>query len=153
MPRTAKSEMLHVIDGNPNNKTKKELHKRAKNEQNMVVDHDKVTPPAWLDTGAKKTFNEIGTYLIDAQIVNNLDVTALAIYCDTYYDYKACKRQIKKHGYMMADGKVNPFVKERRNDALLLDKYGRQLGLTPQARVSLAIHIDTDDKGGDDDFD
>lgn len=152
MPRTAQSQMIHVLEGNPNNKTKKELHKRAKNEQNMIVAHDKVTPPAWLDTGAKNTFKEVANYLVEAQIVNNLDVTALAIYCDTYYDYKACKRQIKKNGYMIK-GKINPYVKEKRNDAILLDKYGRQLGLTPQARVSLAIHIDTDDKGGDDEFD
>ena len=59
MPRTAQSAMLHLIEGNPNNKTKKELHKRIKNEQEMAVSAKNMKAPEWLSTGAKKEFKRI----------------------------------------------------------------------------------------------
>ena len=52
MPRMAQSAYLQVLNGNPNNKTKKELNKRLKNEKKLSVSADNMKPPAWLTTGA-----------------------------------------------------------------------------------------------------
>ncbi|MFT8392388.1 MAG: phage terminase small subunit P27 family [Liquorilactobacillus ghanensis] len=150
MPRTAQSAMIHLLQGNPNNKTKKELSKRLKNEKSLELSSDNLIAPSWLDTGAKKEFNRIISIFSKTKLLTDADTNLLAIYCDTLSDYKSCNRQIKKLGRTVG-GKVNPFVREKRNLADLLDKYARQLGLTPAARASLAIRMNPD--GGDDDED
>jgi len=53
-------------------------------------------------------------------------------------------------------GRVNPFIREKRNSAQLLDKLASELGLTPGSRASLAINMPEgeDNEGdGDDEFD
>jgi len=52
----------------------------------------------------------------------------------------------------MMKGRVNPFIREKRNSAQLLDKLANELGLTPGSRASLAINMPDDGSGeGDDD--
>lgn len=152
MPRTAQSAMIHILEGNPNNKTKKELSKRLKNEKSLELSSDNIVPPSWLDSGAKKEFKRIVLIFSKSKLLTDADINLLAIYCDTLSDYKSCNTQIKKRGRMVK-GRVNPFVREKRSLADLLDKYARQLGLTPAARASLAINMNDDSGGGDDDDD
>lgn len=151
MPQRAKDIALSLINGNPNNKTKKDLYKRKKNKQRLQLSADNLTPPGWLNSGAKKEFNRIVEILEKSQVLTNADVNTLAIYCDTLYDYKSYKNQIKKHG-MLIDDKVNPFIREKRNAAQLLDKLGNELGLSPSARTSLAINLPDMKEDDDDDF-
>lgn len=42
MPRKAQSAALHILNGNPNNKAKKELRKRAKNEKKLNFGSEKL---------------------------------------------------------------------------------------------------------------
>lgn len=147
MPRSAQSAMLHILEGNPNNKTKKELSKRKNNEKKLAVSAENVDPPSWLSTGAKKEFNRIKVLFSNTQLLTEADIVTLSIYCDTLMDYKACNVQIKKHGRMV-EGRVNPFLKEKQKLADLLNKYANQIGLTPAARASLAINLNED--SGDD---
>lgn len=151
MPRTAKSAMLHIMEGNPNNKTKKELQKRQKNELKMKLSADNLVPPKWLSAGAGKRFSEIAKIMAPTGILSDSDVDTLAIYCDTLVDYQSYKNKVKKLG-MFKDGKVNPFVREKRNTAILLNRYANELGLTPSARASMAIHMGYDEDGDEDDF-
>ncbi|MCP8859448.1 phage terminase small subunit P27 family [Latilactobacillus curvatus] len=151
MPRTAKSAMLHIMEGNPNNKTKKELQKRQKNELKMKLSADNLVPPKWLNESAAKRFTEITQIMAPTGILSDSDVDTLAIYCDTLADYKSHKNKVKQLG-MFKDGKVNPFVREKRNTAILLNRYANELGLTPSARASMAIHMSDDEDGDEDDF-
>ena len=152
MPRVAKAAALSIIEGNPNNKTKKELYKRKRNEKKMQLSDDKLIAPSWLDPGAKKDFNFLVSLLKESKVVNNADLTQLAIYCDTLYDYKAYKRAVKKYGKLI-NGKINPFIREKRNAAQLLDKIGNEFGLSPTARNSIAINLpEENDSDDNEDF-
>ena len=53
---------------------------------------------------------------------------------------------------MLIDDKVNPFIREKRNAAQLLDKLGNELGLSPSARTSLAVNLPDMKEDDDDDF-
>lgn len=151
MPRTAKSAALHLLEGNPNNKTKKELFKRKKNEEKLAIESDKIIAPSWLDTGAKKIFETVVEVMKPTSVLTNADVDLIAIYSDTYYDYLSFKRRIKKMG-VAVKGKVNPFVRQKQKAGELMNKYANQLGLTPAARASLAIHLAEDSEEGEEDF-
>lgn len=152
MPRTAQSAYMQMLEGNPNNKTKKELSKRVKNEQKLAVSAENMIAPTWLSTGAKKEFKRIVDLFKNAEILNEADIGELAIYCDALDDYKALGRLIKKNG-RSANGDVSPFLKEKRQLLDKLDKLARSLGLTPAARASLAISLKSEDSGGDEDED
>lgn len=143
------------MEGNPNNITKKELHKRKKNEDKLTLPRDKLIAPSWLTTTGTKEFNRIVEMMEPTQLLTNGDVNTLALYCDTLADYHAFDRKIKQKGYMMRD-RVNPFIREKRNSAQLLDKLANELGLTPGSRASLAINMPDVEGGegdGDDEFD
>ncbi|RHW46090.1 phage terminase small subunit P27 family [Bombilactobacillus bombi] len=151
MPQKPKDIALSLIQGNPNNITKKELKKRKNNKQKLQLSADHLTPPNWLNSGAKKEFNRIIDLLSKTKLLTDADATTLAIYCDTLYDYKSYKNQIKKHG-MMVNGRVNPFIREKRNAAQLLDKLGNELGLSPSARTSLMVNLPDMEEDEDDEF-
>lgn len=149
MPRTAQSAMIHILEGNPNNKTKKELYRRQKNEAKLAVSNKSILAPPWLSTGAKNEFNRIKVLFETTDILTEADINILAIYCDTLMDYKSFKAQVKKHGIMIG-GKINPAIREKQKSAELLNKLANQLGLTPTARASMAINLGSRGESSDD---
>lgn len=151
MPRHAQSALLSIVNGNPNNKTKKELHTRLKNEQRLAVSNKNIDPPSWLSSGAKNEFNRIVKLFADTQLLNEADITELAMYSDLLMEYKSCNTRLKKHG-REKDGKPSPDIRLKMQLSQQIDKIAKNLGLTPTARASMAIHAD-DEKGVDDDED
>ncbi|WP_125711759.1 phage terminase small subunit P27 family [Companilactobacillus kedongensis] len=149
MPQNAKSALIHIYEGNPNNKSKKELYKRKNNEEKLSLPNDDLNPPTWLTATGAKEFNRIVSMMEPTKLLTNGDVNTLALYCDTLADYRSYSRKIKQKGVMMK-GRVNPFIREKRNAAQLLDKLANELGLTPGSRASLAINMDS---GEDEDED
>lgn len=149
MPRTAQSAMIHILEGNPNNKTKKELYRRQNNEAKLAVSNKNIVAPPWLSTGAKNEFNRIKDLFETTNILTEADINILATYCDTLMDYKSFKAQVKKHGIMM-DGKINPAIRQKQKSAELLNKLGNQLGLSPTARASMAISLEDQGESKDD---
>lgn len=140
-----------MLNGNPNNKTKKELAKRTKNEKRMEVSNENMTPPAWLSTGAKKEFNRIVDLFSDNKLLNEADITELAMYCDLLSEYRACNTRLKKNGRSV-DGKPSPDVRMKLQLSQQIDKLAKNLGLTPSARASMAINLDEIEEDDEDDF-
>lgn len=151
MPRQAQSAYLQMLNGNPNNKTKKELAKRTKNEKRMEVSNENMTPPSWLSTGAKKEFNRIVDLFSDNKLLNEADITELAMYCDLLSEYRACNTRLKKNGRSV-DGKPSPDVRMKLQLSQQIDKLAKNLGLTPSARASMAINLDEIEEDDEDDF-
>lgn len=147
MPQNAKSAMIHLYEGNPNNINKKELSRRAKNEQKLAISSANIKPPDWLTKSGESEFKRIVLLFEPTEILTEADINLLAVYCDTLVDYQAYITQIKKHGRLVK-GKLNPFIHEKQKTAELLNKYANQIGLTPSARASLAINMN---QSGDDD--
>lgn len=152
MPRKAQSSIIQIFEGNPNNKTKKELAKRQKNEQKLNFGTQNLKPPKWLSSGAKKVFLMIVDIYKDTSFLNDADVVTLAQYCDWYSEYLACNNRLKKNGKSI-DGKPSPELRLKLQISGELDRLARELGLTPSARASLAIHMNDEDEAKDDDDD
>lgn len=58
MARPVMNSKLQMMLGNPNNKTKKELYRRQKNEQKLAVSAENMEPPAFL-WGWWKTYKNL----------------------------------------------------------------------------------------------
>ncbi|MCW1002655.1 phage terminase small subunit P27 family, partial [Streptococcus anginosus] len=82
MPRSAQSALLQVLEGNPNNKTKKELKKRQKAEKEMLVSAENMTSPSWLDKTAQKEFSRVVDLFKDTTLLNEADIFTIAQYAD-----------------------------------------------------------------------
>ncbi|VTZ90392.1 phage terminase small subunit P27 family [Limosilactobacillus mucosae] len=151
MPRTAQSAYLHVLQGNPNNKTKKELSRRIHNEERMQVSAENMKPPFGISAGAEKEFKRIVKLFKPTQLFNEADVAELAMYCDLLMEYKACNTRLKKHG-REKDGKPSPDIRLKMQLSQQIDRLARNLGLTPTARASMAINAKDEEVDDDEDF-
>lgn len=144
--------MQQIMAGNPNNKPKKELHKRLKNEKKLDFGTKNLQPPKWLNAGAKKAFKAIVQTYSDTTFLNDADEFILTRYCDLLSEYKACNNRLKKNG-RSENGKVSGDLRFKLNVSAELGKLEKELGLTPAARASLAIHMDGDDEESQEDKD
>lgn len=147
--------MQQIMNGNPNNKPKKELNKRLKNEQKLNFGNKNLKPALTLNATAKKAFSAIKKVYADTTFLNDADSFILTRYCDLLSEYKACNSRLKDHG-RSHDGKVSGDLRFKLNLSSELGKLEKELGLTPAARASLAIHMDDEsdkDAENTDDFD
>src|SRR5690625_4321489 len=87
MSKKRKSINLHLMEGNPNRLTKKEINKRLKHEESMRARVDNIAPPDRLNKKQKERFSEIANQLVELEIFDSLNVDALAMYIETYDNY------------------------------------------------------------------
>ncbi len=147
MGRRAKPIDLHLLEGNKNRKTKKEIEARKKVEEAITPGADKVNPPKWLSKEAKEEFKRISGELMPLKLITNADINAIARYCDAYIDYKLCTKIIEEEGLMVEytnkSGGTNrvphPLLakKKQLHDQML--KLEGEFGLTAAARAKIAI--------------
>ncbi|PEO41792.1 phage terminase small subunit P27 family, partial [Bacillus toyonensis] len=99
--RKAKPINLQVLEGNPNRLTKAEIERRLDAEKQLQAKKDKVIPPKWLAPVAKEEFERIANELLELDVITNIDVNALATYCDAYSDYVGCTKIIQEEGLLV----------------------------------------------------
>lgn len=145
MPRQAQSALLQILNGNPNNKTKKELNKRLKNEKSLLVSAKNIVPPAWLNATAKKEFNRVVKLFKDTTLLNEADIFTLTNYADLVSEYRMCTLRLNKNKRFI-DGKLNPDLRLKVKLSAEIDKLTKNLGLTPAGRASLAIKSTSKEK-------
>lgn len=158
MARSAQPADLHILQGNPNNRTKKELYSRKKHEDQLTVGKDKINPPEWLDPTARSIFNQVKEIIITTGLITNADVDLIAMYSITVADLKNAELKILEIGRYAdsPDGslKVNSLMKEKRKIIDQMLKLQNELALTPRARASLAIAMSANEEDeSDDEFD
>ncbi|MED0676976.1 phage terminase small subunit P27 family [Aneurinibacillus thermoaerophilus] len=147
MGRKAKPIHLHLLEGNKNRLTKKEIEKRVEAEKKIQPKKDNVKPPAWLDAIAKKEFKRIAKELAELDLVTNVDVNALAAYCDAYSDYVKCTKIIQEEGFMVEytnkaaeTNKVpHPLLTKKKQLHEQMKALATEFGLTPSSRAKIAI--------------
>ena len=144
MGRKAKPIHLHILEGNTNRLTKEEMKQRLESEKRWKAKSDKVRPPTWLDSVAKKEFKRIAGELLELEVMTNIDVNALALYCDAYADYMACTKIIKKriacriHQQSAETNKVpHPLLTKKKQLHEQMKAIGVDFGFTPSARAKL----------------
>ena len=151
MPQQAQSMKLAILNGNPNNLTKKTIKKRLKTEKNFEKIGDKhIVAPSWLSDESRRTFNEIRRNLKPLGILNDLDNALLARFAATYDKYIRINKLIDESD-LNPEG--NPLLKEFASLDRQLAGLSKELGLLPSARASLALALkDEPDKGENEEF-
>jgi P27 family predicted phage terminase small subunit len=147
MGRNAKPIHLHLLEGNKNRLTKKEIEQRLEVEKRLQPKKDKIKPPSWLDATAKKEFKRIASELVELDLLTNVDVNALAAYCDAYSNYIECTKIIQEEGLMVEytnkaaeTNKVpHPLLTKKKQLFEQMKAIASEFGLTPAARAKLAI--------------
>ena len=138
---------VQVAKGNPNRLTKAEIEARQQAEEQFKPNTDNINPPAWLDLVAKKEWNRIAKELEELNILTNVDIAALGMYCDAYSKYQLATEKINKEGmfieYTNKAGATNmiehPAVKAQVKYADLIKKLCSEFGLTPSARAKITL--------------
>jgi P27 family predicted phage terminase small subunit len=156
MPTPAKSARLQLVQGNPNRRTKEQLNKRVENEKKLQMQArpDNIKPPSWLPTAGKKEFKRLAQLLLEVELINEADIDHLAAFCDAYAQYVQYTKEIKDTGLWVETPqgmKPNPMIMRKKDAAAQMRTFGSDLGLSPSARARLAIKLNGDDKGNDDD--
>jgi len=144
--RRAKPVDLILIQGTKH-LTKKEIDARKEAEAKLRPNDDKVRPPGWLDGVAKKEFKRIVKELKEIGLVTNVDVNALALYCDAYSNYVKCSQIIEEEGLMVEytnkaaeTNKVpHPLLTKKKQLHEQMKSLAVEFGLTPSSRAKLAL--------------
>ncbi|WAH44514.1 phage terminase small subunit P27 family [Alicyclobacillus fastidiosus] len=138
---------LQLLNGNKSRLTKKEIEQRAMAEKSLRPRADNIRPPTWLDSVAKKEFKRIAKELQELELLTNVDVNALAAYCDAYADYVECTRIIREEGLLVEytnkaaeTNKVpHPLLTKKKQLHDQMRSLSLEFGLTPSSRAKLAM--------------
>lgn len=130
--------------------TKDEIRKRKEKEDKLLKSNkiDKIKPPSWLSAKAKTLFSDLSEDLINLNVLNNLDVNSLALYCHHYIKFLELEKEIKKEGetieYTNREGFTNvvenPKLKIKNKYFEILNKLSKEFGLSPLSRLRLTVN-------------
>jgi len=126
--------------------TKKQIEERKLQEKKLQPATDRVMPPEWLDEVAVEEWHRVVEELKALKLMTNLDVMALAIYCDSVSKFVQTTEKVKKNGltyeYTTATGKrkaVSPEVTAQQQYANQIRAFCSEFGLTPSSRLRLVV--------------
>ncbi len=135
--RRPKPTHLKVITGN--------LGKRPLNAREAKPPIALPTCPAHLCPSAKAEWKRLARQLHDIGLLNSLDRTALAAYCQAYGRWVEAERKLKEtpailkmpSGYLQQ----NPWLTIANKQLELMARFMVELGLTPSARCRIAVDV------------
>jgi P27 family predicted phage terminase small subunit len=144
MGRNAKPIQLHLVD-KKKHLTKAEIDQRLENE--IKPKTDKIRCPSWLDKVARSKWNSLVKELKELDLMTNIDIDALATYCDAYSQYVECTAIIREEGLMVEytnkaaeTNKVpHPLLTKKVQLHNQMRSLANEFGLTPASRAKLAM--------------
>jgi P27 family predicted phage terminase small subunit len=127
--------------------THAEIETRTAQEASVKPKMTRIGAPGWLDKMARSEWTRIIGELKRLELISNIDVAALAICCDAYSKYMKATADIDKVGLLIniTDKKgnttilPNPLITIANKYADIYKKYCVDFGLTPIARLRLAV--------------
>lgn len=96
-------------------------------------------PPDWLDTEAVQEWQRMAPKLQQLGLLTEIDIPALATYCQTWSRWKEADSQIQRYG-MVIKGKggypvISPFVAVANRAMAHMKSFLIEFGMTPSARA------------------
>lgn len=147
MGRSAKPIVLQLLEGNKGKYSKAQLEERLEKESAIQPNTDNIKPPSWLSPFAKREFRKMVKELLEVDLITNVDVNAMAFYCDAYSKYVECTKVIQEEGLMVEytnkaaeTNKVpHPLLTKQKGLFEQMKSLSIEFGLTPAARAKIAI--------------
>jgi P27 family predicted phage terminase small subunit len=147
MPRVKKPTAIKIAEGNPG---KRKIDAKSEPQPNKTIP----SMPDWMDAEASKEWNRISGHLHECGLLTQIDMEALAIYCQLWSRWVSLEMAIKTEGFTVIDSsdnqKINPKILAANTTANLIHKYLTQFGMTPSSRAGLHIKQPEGQKEEDD---
>ena len=126
---------------------------RARQEEKLKLARDALAPPDWLDNAAKEEFSRVVTESGEIDILDNLDLSILAIYANAYSRYIQTVKLIEEHGitgeretlYGTYDV-ISPYVVAQDKFVKQIMTCSSKLGLATTDRLKLIVPNAGEDK-------
>lgn len=108
------------------------------------------SPPRHLDRVARAKWRELCDEMERLNLLTRLDGATMAAYCAAYAHWAECERVVREQGRTCTtpSGQVKPrpeFTAARQWLQLML-AYGKQLGLSPEARLRMDLPADDEEE-------
>lgn len=121
---------------------KKEKLNRKIQEEKIKLDRAGLEPPSFLSAKGKKEFKRVVEEAGKIDLLDNLDLSILAIYCNSYSNYIEISRQIEKKEPDMrfaSEGRINPLINAQEKYAKQIMQCSTKLGLATTDRLKLIV--------------
>ena len=89
-----------IIDISSGKIGKEKIKARQEQEKKLKIDRDNLIAPGWLSKAAKEEFDRIVFEAGKVNILDNLDLGFLAIYCNAYSCYIDVTEKIACNGFL-----------------------------------------------------
>lgn len=127
--------------------TKEELEMRKNAEKRLGTARDALLPPKWLSKDAAEEFSRVVDETEAIGILDNLDLTVLAIYADAYSHYTKLAKDLQKRGPVIhpigGDGhrktQINPALQAQKIFVERIYQASTKLGLATTDRLRLIV--------------
>ena len=140
------SRSRKIIDISTGKIGKEKIQARKEQEKKLKADRNDLVAPSWLSATAKKEFKRIVEECEKINILDNLDLGVLAIYCNSYDCYVKASEQLKKEGLIIYKSTDNGEISIMNPLVNIQEKYTKQilqcstkLGLATTDRLKLIV--------------
>ncbi|MNB98316.1 Phage terminase, small subunit [compost metagenome] len=150
-----KQPLTVLQSNNRSHLTKAEIEQRKAQEEAVKPKADKIKPPTWLKSiVARKEFKRISSELQEINLISNLDVDLLAMYCQAYAQYQQVISEMdgqplsvtKYDKYERPYLVENPLIKIQLKYSDEMKKIASQMGLSINSRLKLTVPTPKNDK-------
>ena len=118
--------------------TKEQIEQRKAEENLIKIDAKNIVVPSWLKGKvAKAEFKRLAKLLLEIEVVNELDITSLAVYCENYERLINVTKELETEE-LVINGRINPKMKLKLQLQDELRKLGNELGINLSARLKFA---------------
>ncbi len=135
MARKPKPSALKRLTGNPG---KRKWNTDEPNFEVAIPD-----APGHLDDIALSEWTRITQELAAKQVITEVDMTILALYCETFSEWIMLNNLLKNQAivkeYKSGAEYVNLLIGQRRSARMELSKYAAELGITPSSRTKVKV--------------
>lgn len=124
---------------------KEKIKERQLQEKRIKLDNENLKAPAYLVEAARVEFERVVAEASKIEILDNLDLSILAIYCNAYAQYLEITEEIFKekisHRYVTADKKISPLVNAQDKIIKQIMTCSSKLGLATTDRLKLIVPV------------
>lgn len=144
MAKTGRPPKLSVVSTGKIGKEKK--LKREIAESKLKVARD-LKPPTWLTKDGKKEFKRVVKESEPLQLIDNMDLSILAIYCDAYSTYLSATNKLSdmnltvldEEGMVALNDTAKELLKIKKTQVDIIMQCSSKLGLATSDRLRLVI--------------
>lgn len=134
-----------VVDISTGKIGKDKIKARQEMEKRIKLERDGLTPPTWLDDFAKDEFTRVVDEAGEIDILDNLDLSTLSIYCNAYSKFKELTELINKGGkekFLDGSGnRVSPYINAQEKYIKQINQCSTKLGLATTDRLKLIVPV------------